>query len=45
MLEMGRMVAESVMLIERELAGSDYHPSHPDLRKWGHEEDSTYIID
>jgi len=31
------MVAESIMLIEREeLAGSDYYPSYPDLRKWAH---------
>jgi len=46
MLEMGRMVAESIMLIEREeLAGPDYYPTHPDLQKWAHEEGSAYIGD
>lgn len=46
MLEMGRLVAESVMLIEREeLAGPDYFPTHPDLQKWAHEEGSIYIGD
>ena len=44
MLEMGRMVAESIMLIEREeLAGPDYYPTHPDLQKWAHEAGSAYI--
>ena len=46
MLEMGRMVAESIMLIEREeLAGPDYYPTHPDLQKWSHEAGSAYIGD
>ena len=46
MLEMGRMVAESIMLIEREeLAGPDYYPTHPGLQKWAHEAGSTYIGD
>jgi len=46
MLEMGRMVAESVMLIEREeLAGPDYYPTDPDLQKWAHEEGSVYLAD
>lgn len=46
MLEMGRMVAESVMLIEREeVAGPDYYPTDPDLQKWAHEEGSAYIGD
>jgi putative transposase len=44
MLEMGRLVAESVMLIEREkIAGSDYYPSDPALQKWAHEEGSIFI--
>lgn len=39
MLEMGRLVAESVMLIERkEVAGPDYYPTDPNLQKWAHEE-------
>ena len=34
MLEMGSMVAESIMLIEREeVAGPDYYPTDPDLQK------------
>ena len=40
MLEMGRMVSESVLLIEREeVAGPDYYPTDPDLQKWAHEAD------
>ena len=46
MLEMGRMVAERVMLIEREeLAGPDYYPSDPTLQKWAHEEGSMFMGD
>lgn len=46
MLEMGRMVAESVMLLEREeVAGPDYDPIDPRLQKWAHEEGSAYIGD
>jgi hypothetical protein len=46
MLERGRMVAESIMLIEREeLAGPDYDPTHPGLQKWAHETGSAYIGD
>lgn len=46
MLEMGRMVAESVMLVEREeLAGPDYHPTDPALQKWAHEVSSIYLGD
>jgi len=46
MLEMGRMVAESIMSIEREeLAGPDYYPTHPGLQKWAREAGSAYIGD
>ncbi len=46
MLEMGRMVAESVMRIEREeLAGPDYHPTDSALQKWAHEAWSIYLSD
>jgi putative transposase len=46
MLEMGRMVAESVMLIEREeVAGPDYYPTDPALQKWAHEAGSIFIGD
>jgi hypothetical protein len=34
MLEIGRMIAETIMLIEQEgLAGLDYYLTHPALRK------------
>lgn len=46
MLEMGRLVAESVMLIEREeVAGPDYDPIDPRLQKWAHEEGSIFLGD
>jgi transposase-like protein len=46
MLEMGKMMAESIMLMEREeLAGPDYFPTNPDLQKWAHEDGSIYIGD
>ncbi|MBH0187021.1 MAG: IS256 family transposase [Nitrospira sp.] len=46
MLEMGRMVAESVMLIEREeVAGPDYYPTDPAFKKWAHEAGSLYLGD
>ena len=46
MLEMGRMVAESVMLIEREeITGPDYYPTDPDLQKWAHEGGSIFMGD
>ncbi len=46
MLEMGRMVAESVMLMEREeVAGPDYDPTDPAFKKWAHEEGSLYLGD
>lgn len=46
MLEMGRLVAESVLLMEREeVAGPDYHPTDPDLKKWAHEAGSIYLGD
>ncbi len=46
MLEMGRMVAESVMLMERkEVAGPDYYPIDPAFKKWAHEKGSLYLGD
>ena len=45
-MDMGRMLAESIMLIEREeLAGPDYHPKDPNLQKWAHEPSSVYLAD
>jgi putative transposase len=46
MLEMGRLVAESIMLMEREeVTGPDYYPTDPDLKKWAHEQGSIYLGD
>ena len=46
MLEMGRMVAESVMLMEREeVAGPEYYPTDPAFKKWAHEQGSIYLGD
>lgn len=45
-LEMGKMMAESVMLLDREvMAGPDYYPTHSNLMKWSHENGSVYIAD
>lgn len=45
MLEMGRMVAESVLLMEREeVAGADYYPTDPAVKKWAHEAGSIYLV-
>lgn len=45
-LGIGQMVAESIMLMEREeLSGPDYQPINPRLQKWAHEEGSIYIAD
>lgn len=45
-MDVGRMLAESIMLMEREeLAGPDYHPTNPRLQKWAHEDGSIYIAD
>jgi len=46
MKEMGRMMAETIMYIEREeIAGPDYQPNSPDLRKWASQGSSVYIGD
>jgi len=46
MLEMGRMVVESVLLIEREdVPGHDYYPIAPAFKKWAHEEGSLFLVD
>ena len=43
MLEMGRLVAASVMLMEREeVVGPDYDPTDPAFKTWAHEEGSLY---
>jgi len=46
MKEIGRMVAETIMYIEREeKAGPDYHPNSPDLYKWASQRGSIYLGD
>ena len=46
MKEMGRMMAETIMYIEREeIAGPDYQPFTPDIRKWASQAGSVYIGD
>ena len=46
MLEMGRMMAESFLLMDREeQSGPDYAPTDPDLQKWASQGGSVYIGD
>src|SRR3989338_4624657 len=46
MMEIGKMMAETLMQIEREqIAGMDYHPSREGLKKWGFQEGSIYLGD
>ncbi|MGD0331554.1 MAG: transposase [Nitrososphaeria archaeon] len=45
-LELGKMVAEAIMDIEREEAsGPDYHPLYPDTYKWAYQQGSIYLGD
>jgi transposase-like protein len=45
-LELGRMVAEAVMYMEREeLAGPDYRPYSSQIRKWASQPGSVFIGD
>jgi transposase-like protein len=44
MKEIGRMMAETIMYIEREeIAGPDYRPYSPDVYKWASQTGSVYI--
>lgn len=46
MMEIGRMVVEVIMYIDREeIAGPDYAPFSPDIRKWASQGGSVYIGD
>lgn len=46
MKDMGRLMAETIMYIEREeIAGPDYHPVSPEVRKWASQGGSVYIGD
>jgi transposase-like protein len=44
MKELGRMVVEAIMYIEREeIAGPDYQPTNPGIYKWASQPGSVYI--
>ena len=46
MLEMGQMVAEAIMYIDREeVAGPDYFPFKPEIQKWASQRGSVFIGD
>lgn len=46
MKDMGRLMAETIMYIEREeIAGPDYQPTSPNVRKWASQGGSVYIGD
>lgn len=43
-MELGKMLAETIMYMEREeLAGPDYHPRETDLKKWASQPGSVFI--
>ena len=45
-LELGRMVAEAIMYIEREeMAGPDYHPYSSEIQKWASQAGSMFVGD
>jgi len=45
-LELGRMVAEAIMYMEREeISGPDYRPHSSDMRKWASQPGSIFIGD
>ena len=44
MMEMGKMLAETLMYMEREeIAGADYHPKYSEVKKWGSQRGSIYL--
>lgn len=46
MMKLGKMMAETIMYIDREeVAGPDYAPFSPDVRKWASQGGSVYIGD
>jgi len=45
-LELGRMMAETIMYIDREeVSGPDYHPKDSEIQKWASQQGSIYIGD
>ena len=46
LIEIGRMMAETVMYIEREeISGPDYHPLSSEIQKWASQPGSIYLGD
>jgi len=46
LLELGRVVAESILYLDREqMAGPDYHPTDGQIKKWASEPGSIYLMD
>jgi len=46
MLDLGRMLAETIMYVEREeISGPEYHPHIPEIKKWASQKGSIYIGD
>jgi len=46
LLELGRMMAETIMYIDREeVAGPDYHPKDSRIKKWASQGGSIYVAD
>lgn len=46
MLEIGKMFAETIMLMDREeTTGPEYHPTDSDIQKWASQSGSVYIGD
>ena len=46
MLELGRVMVESILYLEREeIAGPDYHPLDPEVKKWASQGGSVYLGD
>jgi len=46
MMDLGRMLAETIMYVEREeLSGPEYHPRQPAVKKWASQKGSIYLGD
>tara|TARA_Y100000031_G_C8110165_1_gene333097 strand:+ start:200 stop:511 length:312 start_codon:yes stop_codon:yes gene_type:complete len=46
LLDLGKMLAESIMYIEREeISGPDYCPLRSDIQKWASQRGSIYLED
>ena len=46
MLELGRVMVESILYLEREeIEGPDYHPLDPEVKKWASQGGAVYLGD